>query len=448
MASADSAGTIQIYDFETLKLLYRITSIEEYSIRSLAFSVDGQRLFDLRGSVCRGWDPIVLLRQDITDENSDTVSISTMAHEVQFDDSEDIPTVTTLCCPGFADIFFAGKDDGSVYTHDANSGSVLQDLFRLDGNVTIVSMHFEQSGRILFTVDSSSRVTARRIHPKHPSCGVANPTIDHRTGVAVDQVLAKRGSSRVLICSTSEDSLWSNNDDGAQILSTLPWKNRRSYAWKQHPTDTSQLILITDTILHIYDWDALERLTGDEGILLEGSILPELVIKYIMPCFNGKMIATAFVGSLSPRSKSKVFVWNTADFDPGSTKAASIPSYQPLANQVECLIGAYKDRLVFLHNSGWVCSADASTFDLSGYIRHFFIPADWLSSNSELLIDLTARGTILFAKGNEVAVIKKGLDIDSSAPMGRRPSLLPRHSSTSPSPFRGRLSLGKHRDSG
>ena len=68
LASADSAGTIQIYDFETLKLLYRITSIEEYSIRSLAFSPDGQRLFDLRGSVCRGWDPIVLSRQDITDE--------------------------------------------------------------------------------------------------------------------------------------------------------------------------------------------------------------------------------------------------------------------------------------------------------------------------------------------------------------------------------------------
>ena len=284
-------------------------------------------------------------------------------------------------------------------------------------------MHFEQSGNILITVDSSSRVTARRIHPKHPSCDIANPTIDHRTGVAVDQVLANRGSSRVLICSTGEDNLWSNNDDGAQILSSLPWKNRRSYAWKQHPTNTSQLILISDTILHIYDWDALERLTSDEGILLEGSIIPELVMKYIMPCFNGKMITTAFVESLSPRSKSKVFVWNTANIYSGSTKAASIPSYQPLADQVEYLIGGYKDRLVFLHTSGWVCSADASTFDLFGNIRHFFIPAEWLSSNSELLIDVTVGGTILFAKGNEVAVIKKCLDIDSSAPRRRRPSL-------------------------
>ena len=39
-------------------------------------------------------------------KNSDTVSISTMAHDVQFDDSEDISTVTTLCYPGFSDVFF------------------------------------------------------------------------------------------------------------------------------------------------------------------------------------------------------------------------------------------------------------------------------------------------------------------------------------------------------
>ena len=370
-----------------------------------------------------------------------------MAHEVHFDDSEDVTSVTALCYTGVADVYFTGKDDGSVSTHDANSDSVLQDLFRLGKNVTIVLMHFEQSGNNLITVDSSSRVTARRVHPTHPSCGITNPTIDHRTSVAVDQVLANRGSSRVLICSTGEDNLWSNNDDGARILSTLPWENRRSYAWKQHPTDTSRLILINGTILHMFDWNGLERLTGDEGILLEGSMLPELTIKYIMPCFNGKMIATAFVESLSPRSKSRILVWNTADFYPESTKAASIPGYQPLADQVECLIGVYKDRMVFLHTSGWVCFADASTFDLSGYIRHFFIPADWLSSSSELLMDVILRGTILFAKGNEVAVIKKGLDMDSSAPMGRRPSLMPRHSSTSPSPFRGRFSLGRHRDS-
>ena len=450
LASADSSGTIQVFDFETLKLLYRIISVEEFSIRSLAFSADGQRLFDLRGSACRVWDPIVLLRQDISDENSDTVSISTMPHEVKLDDSEDIPMVTALCYPGAGDLFFAGKDDGSISSYDASNGSFLQNLFQHAGNVSIVLMHFEQAGNILSTVDSSSRVTANRIFPKYPSCEVTDTMIDYRTGVAVDQLLANEGNSRLLVCSSTEDKLWSVTNDGAQVIKIKPWKDRRLYAWKHHPTNPTQLILIIDNVLQIYDWHALERLTGDEGILLEGSMLPELAIKYIMSCFKGKIIATAFVETLSPRSKSRVLIWNTADFEPGSIRAASIPRYQPLAYQVECLVGGYKDRLVFLHSSGWICSADSSSFDLTRYVRHFFIPADWLSSNSDLLINLTAGGTILFAKGNEVAVISKGLDMNehsSSTPMGHRPSLVLRRSPTPSSPFRGRLSLGRHRDS-
>ncbi|KAI4217247.1 MAG: hypothetical protein LQ351_000556 [Letrouitia transgressa] len=450
LASADSSGTIQVFDFETLKQLYRITSVEEFSIRSLAFSADGQRLFDLRGSVCRVWDPIVLSRHDISDENSDTVSISTMPYEAKLDDSEDVPMVTALCYPGDGDIFFVGKDDGSVSSYDAKNGRVLQYLFQHAGNASIVLLHLEQLGNILSTVDSSSRMTAHRIVPKHPSYEVSKTIIDYRTGAAVDQLLANKDNSRLLVSSGTGDKLWSISNDDARVVKTTAWTDRRQYAWKQHPTNPTQLILIIDTVLHIYDWHELERLTSDEGILLEGSILPELAIKYIMPCFDGNVIATAFVESLSPRSKSRVLMWNTTDLSPGSNRAAPIPSYQPLADQVECLIGAYKDRLVFLHSSGWICSANSSSFDLTSYVRHFFIPTDWLSNSIDLLINVTVRGTILFAKGNEVAVIKKGLDINfqsSSAPLGHRPSVVPRKSSSSSSPFRGRLTLGSHRNS-
>jgi WD40 repeat protein len=60
LACADSVGTIQLFDFETLKLLYRIRS-DEYGIKKLAFSGDNCRLLDIRGSECRVWDPIILL---------------------------------------------------------------------------------------------------------------------------------------------------------------------------------------------------------------------------------------------------------------------------------------------------------------------------------------------------------------------------------------------------
>lgn len=46
-ASGDPNGMIEIFDFETLKVLYRIC-LEEYGIRSLVFSADGHHLFDIR----------------------------------------------------------------------------------------------------------------------------------------------------------------------------------------------------------------------------------------------------------------------------------------------------------------------------------------------------------------------------------------------------------------
>jgi WD40 repeat protein len=49
LATGDSAGTIQLYDFETLTLLYRIKS-NDYTIRSLKFSRDSCRIPDIRAS--------------------------------------------------------------------------------------------------------------------------------------------------------------------------------------------------------------------------------------------------------------------------------------------------------------------------------------------------------------------------------------------------------------
>ena len=74
------------------------------------------------------------------------------------------------------------------------------------------------------------------------------------------------------------------------------------------------------------------------------------------------------------------------------------------------MIGSYGQRLVFLHSSGWVCSADVDTLDVNSYVRHFFIPTDWLTTSDDLMIEVTQRGDVIFVKRDEVAVIKRALD--------------------------------------
>ena len=439
LASGDSRGIIQLFDFETLKLLYRISSVEELSVRSLVFSADNHRLFDVRGSQVKIWDPIILSRQDTDDEASDTISISTAPHEVSFNDTTGATLISSLACTSNGRIFLCGKEDGSVYVYDANTGLQLQKLFTHAEGVSIISLFWDDGGSTISAVDASSRITTRPLLSQQNSWNTTEAVFDHRAGVAVSQILAREGHTNLLVSTVNEDTLWSIDSAKSRTIKVIPRQQGATYRWMCHPLEHDQLILIVDAVAHLYSWQSLEELTREEGILLEGIGLAELAVKSMVPCFGGTVIATAFSTSLSSQSKSKLLMWDTSDFVPSARKAVSIPKYQPLADNVECLVGTYGYRLVFLHNDGWICSADPETFTVDHHARHFFIPADWLSTSQAIMIDVSRTGDILFVRRDEVAVIKKGLDTydqEYSTTLSTRSRLLSGKQPSSRSPRR------------
>jgi len=54
LATGSVTGTIQLFDLETLSLIYKLVASDQ-SIRSLAFSSDNFRFIDIRGSQCNIW---------------------------------------------------------------------------------------------------------------------------------------------------------------------------------------------------------------------------------------------------------------------------------------------------------------------------------------------------------------------------------------------------------
>ena len=169
----------------------------------------------------------------------------------------------------------------------------------------------------------------------------ATKLLDHRTGIAVDQLLTNAGCTRLLISSAAADILWSFEAGGSKPLRTITWNRRRRYRWSSHPAEKAQLLLVADNVAHLYDWQSLTRLTPEQGIQMLGSVLPELAVRSIVPCFDGKFVAATFAESIASRSKSRLLLWDTSEFTPQAESATPIPHYQPLADQVECLIGAY-----------------------------------------------------------------------------------------------------------
>ena len=427
LATGDSSGTIQLYDFETLKLFYRIR-LEEYGVKCLAFGGDGHKLFDIRGSQCRVWDPIVLDRQDVDDEASDTVSISTMPQEISLENYDNVVLITALVCHDNGQVIFCGKEDGSVCLYETKSGQQMQHLFSHAKGVPVTSLWLDSDSNTLSSADSSSRVMTHKLTLAQKTWNVARTLFDHRFGVVVDQLLSNYGHSRLLVCSGVAYALWSITADKSELVENVSRESPDSYRWATHPLNQHHLISISGTTAHLYEWETLHRLTSSNGILLEGSILPELSVKSVTPCFNSTVFATTFAETSGARSKSRLPLWNMSDFNPMSRSAIPIPKYQYLADEVEFLIGSFGQRLVFLHSSGWVCSADVETLDVNSYVRHFFIPTDWLCTNGELMVEVTRKGDIIFVKRDEIAVIKRALDGAERGPAsysdtGKRPLL-------------------------
>lgn len=412
LAAGDSSGTIRLYDFETMKLLYWL-KLDECNIRKMKFSADSRSLLDIRGSQCQVWDPMALVRQDTEEDLSDAMSISDGIQEPKSESFDHDPLVTSLACCGSSEIFFCGKQDGAVYQYDMVHEREVRKLFSHDDEVAITRLCFDDKSQRLGSVDSSGRIMIHEVLFREESGDweVGRPIFDE-VGKEVDQILFNEGNTRVLVSSAvTGDTLWEISPKGNKIVGSNSAHPTKSCRWATHPLNPDQLILIVDRVVHLYEWKTLKRLTRPEGILLEADIPQGHAIRSIIPCLKGSVIATTF-GQFSQRHcKSKLLLWNAADFSLEFQNVTIKAKYKTEADEIDFLIGMDRRRLVFLHSDNWICSKDP--LNPEGTARHFFLPADWLTINNDLMIEIAQPGReILFVKRSEVAVIKRGLVSD------------------------------------
>ena len=68
-----------------------------------------------------------------------------------------------------------------------------------------------------------------------------------------------------------------------------------------------------------------------------------------------------------------------------------------------------------------MCSIDLNLekikTEAEGYTRHFFIPLSW-HSGREPRIEVTVRGDVVLAKGDEVVVFQRGLAFEEKVMFG------------------------------
>ncbi len=94
----------------------------------------------------------------------------------------------------------------------------------------------------------------------------------------------------------------------------------------------------------------------------------------------------------------------------GADSASTFEISAKIMGNVRKPLGFYDDSFVYLDNESWVCTwrLDLEK-DSDALKRHFFIPRDWLNSETLDLCMLTKNGIFLCPHYGEVAVIKSSL---------------------------------------
>src|SRR5271154_3145148 len=113
LLTSDVTGTLSIWMVPEFRLTYQLKSDE--LVTDLAFSADGTRFYDIRGSFCNVWESDVLIRANDIEEDEMSSTYETLTSEPTMatnDRSSEV--VTAIACDSTNNVYCCGFDDGTV----------------------------------------------------------------------------------------------------------------------------------------------------------------------------------------------------------------------------------------------------------------------------------------------------------------------------------------------
>ena len=435
LLTSDHNGTLSIWTFPRLNLLYRLY-YDEF-VRDLAFSPSGHRFYDTRGSLCNVWEPDALIRsEDHEREETSSISESIISEPVYSHDDNSRSQITALACDSEDKYYCCGKDDGTVSIHSMAEGKRIRKVYSHSLTVSIIALAWSLSGKYIVSGDDSGRVIAKRLESKEPGKWAVFAVFDHRLHEPVEQFLYHPAERLLLVSTRSGDRIWDLKAKAE--LCSRRWPSPTGRRWISHPLQDDILLWIDPDEVLKFNWEKLESTDRGEGSPKEqppnskgketASSPPK---RPSLPHPSSRPTEAAESVQWISRTKNRRYIICETLPDTGHGRAASargmrldlLPtskigntdteritreSLVQLAKRVARLIGSYQDRVAFLDHQYWLCTWEIDT-DFSTFKRHFFLPRDWLSPSTLQLAVLNLHGTFLCPKNGEVGIVRNGV---------------------------------------
>ncbi|KAJ5682334.1 hypothetical protein N7462_005499 [Penicillium macrosclerotiorum] len=433
LVGADGFGTISVYEFETLRLLYRITSTMA-SIKQLAFSADNLHFLDIRGSQANVWEPSVLKRNYTEQDHSHSGGSSEDSTASVKSTSSDHPVnITAMALHPGGEFAFCGKDDGSIGLYNLRTGKnegnlCCQKSPCLIRMLTIVGPTEE----LIISIDSSNTIFAWKLRKSSQRKYSAETMVFQsrlECASSINQSLAGQGHGKFILSTLESAHFWNiaGYQEGARLMTPGVRK------WVQHPQSPAHFICVNEKSAHIYSWldwsevatVSLAFHTIDSGLKMKSIVACQakrrsriVVEHYEQPGF-----------ARTSQTARAIHVLELPELNAGSGSVDATPvlEYAALSGRVSYIIGVRGTQLVFLDHNSWVCSANLEYLGGS-YFRHFFLPYDSFTSSRNFICDVlpdSAHGDVVFVRNNDIGVVKGGLGYMEKVDLNDAPVEIP-----------------------
>lgn len=439
LLTSDPSGTLYVWALPRFNLIYKL--FYEDIVRDIAFSPDGQRIYDSRGAICNVWEPDVLIRQDdsgrddVSSNHESAAESSILSDPVTYISQNDgrVSQITALVCDSQDRYYCCGRDDGSVAIHSIKDGSRVRKVYNHSSTASIIALEWSKAGQFIVSGDDAGRIVCKRLESKGQGIWAIFPVLDIRFKDLARQFVFHPTGGSLLISTESSDLLWTIRGKTKKETARKTWPASTGRRWTLCSDDANRLLWIDPYTIITFGWDDLAQQhsqsstptpTVVEAKSEHESARPQLhrtpssgaeSVRCIGMTRNGQHLVTEIVptASLASLAARNLRVQHVPAF---STTAAQKPTgvvqrvvaLPDLARQASRLLGVFNDRILFLDTTFWVC-----TWELTGLIpamkRHFFLPRDWITPTSLQLVTYNEHGTVLCPRNGEVAIVKNGI---------------------------------------
>lgn len=413
LATTDTHGNMNIWDFESLSILYHILSPFP-SFRILSFTSDGGSVLDVMDSNMRVWSPSVLVRKTFEEDASISddathLPISHGEYERHMDSK-----IKVLEVHPKLPFVVAGKNNGSIVAFTSQKDGSVSEMYKHADTVTNIAISYDG---IIVSSDARNMILARRYNPQRKEATPIAAIDGKKLTTRIKQLCFSTNGEYLLISTSQNDTVYRCRDGSCIGSWDFEPADRLIWHWvavKDTATSKEHFWLISDRKLSRYSAEQFPAAMEKQGTklcytLTAGWQETEIVKALWSPELQALAVEATI--NLNANKSSVVLVFNTAtiDWKTSSPETSEVHDILPCGSKHNRHFlgwGADGSSLTFMNADSWVSSVSISEMEKSTYHRHFFVPRQLCN---DLAPVKTAGDDVILCNSGEITAVSNGM---------------------------------------